>query len=384
MKSIENSSRFDPRTHSKELSESDKKMMKYFELTKEDFVPEHADIQYLNLLEDIFKNGVKKADRTGTGTYSVFGRSLRFDMSMGFPMLTTKKINFRSCIHELLWMLTGSSNIKYLVDNNVSIWNEWPHKNYNDNRSEGEPPMTMAEFVEKIKNNDDFAKEWGDLGPVYGSQWIEWKSPDVLVRAAEGLHTVVQVNQIERLINDLKKNPDSRRMMVSAWNPGLVDKMVLPSCHYAFQVWTRELTDFERLTLFMKKVGGLGKTESKPSVADFDTNDIPKRALSIMWQQRSVDCGLGLPFDIVLYGVLLHMIAQCVNMVPAELIFNGGDTHVYLNHVNELKKQVSRVPFLLPTIELNHDIKDIFGFKFEDIKFNNYESHPAIKLPISV
>jgi thymidylate synthase len=303
------------------------------------------DKQYLLLLQDILDNGVKKEDRTGTGTISVFGRQIRHKMGEGFPLLTTKKMPFKTITTELLWFLRGDTNIKFLVDNNCHIWNGDAMKNYEKNKGEIDwgPFVTKEEaFVEMIKSDEKFAKKWGDLGPVYGHQWRSWGTSREHIDGVT-YYKYNPIDQIANLINDLKTNPDSRRLMVSAWNVGELDQMVLPPCHYGFQVYTRELSEKERIILAgydYENRGGIGWNMIKETV-DMD-NTIPRRAISLMWNQRSVDTFLGLPFNIASYGLLLTMIADEVNMVPDELIGNLGDTHIYLNHIEQAKEQIGR------------------------------------------
>lgn len=262
--------------------------------------------QYHDLVNHILANGVPKSDRTGTGTLSVFGYQTRFDLAQGFPILTTKKLHLRSIIHELLWFLKGDTNIKYLKDNGVTIWDEWADEN-------------------------------GDLGPVYGKQWRKWESADGNT-----------VDQIQETINRIKRDPDSRRLLVNAWNAGEVEKMALPPCHLMFQFYVAN-----------------GK-------------------LSCQWYQRSVDVGLGLPFNIASYALLTLMIAQVCDLQPGELVFTGGDVHIYSNHVEPLKEQLTRKPFPLPTMKLNPAVKNIEEFKFEDFTLEGYQSHPNIKMKIAV
>jgi thymidylate synthase len=258
------------------------------------------------LLNDILENGVKKDDRTGTGTLSVFGRQLRFDLQKGFPLLTTKKLHIRSIIHELLWFLRGDTNIKYLQENGVTIWDEWADEN-------------------------------GDLGPVYGAQWRSWKGADGRT-----------IDQISEVIEQIKTNPNSRRLLVSAWNVAEIDKMKLPPCHYAFQFYVAD-----------------GK-------------------LSCMWQQRSVDTFLGLPFNIASYALLTHMIAQQCDLEVGELIFTGGDVHLYLNHIEQAKLQLTREPRALPKLVIKRKPDSIFDYKFEDFEIVDYDPHPHIKAPVAV
>jgi thymidylate synthase len=351
----------------------------------------NIEYQYLDLLQDILENGVEKKDRTGTGTISVFGRQIRHKMSEGFPLLTTKKMAFKTMVTELIWFLRGDTNIKYLVDNNCHIWDGDCYKNYvkywepNIEYIDGKPILTQEEFINKIKTDGEFAKEWGELGPIYGKQWRSWgrnATRDEKI-VDPGVYTK-QIDQIKNLINDLKTNPDSRRLMVNAWNVGKLDQMVLPPCHYGFQVYTRELTTQERFDYFNKnsKV-----TMNHHKLSEHVLNNTPTRAISLMWNQRSVDTFLGLPFNIASYGLLLEIIAKEVNMVPDELIGNLGDVHLYSNHIEQAKEQITREPFELPSIcldyregEYNKDLTDLTP---EDTVLFNYKSHPAIKAPLS-
>ncbi len=379
------------------------------------------DGKYQDLLQDILDNGILKTDRTGTGTISVFGRQIRHRMAQGFPLLTTKKMAWKTMVTELIWFLSGSTNIKYLVMNGCNIWNGDAFKNYTNQVNEiidgykcGDimgmqphieklfsdsdmlTPLTQEEFIDKIKTDDEFAEEWGELGPIYGAQWREWHTKTLIKTTLKdpltGNDTYVEgdktIDQIQNLIDELKTNPDSRRLMVSAWNVGELDHMVLPPCHYGFQVYTRELTGEERWDLLKKKVGedkfqlmvedivpfGGGLSE------ELQVYNIPKRAISLMWNQRSVDTFLGLPFNIASYGLLLTMIADEMNMVAEELIGNLGDVHLYRNHIEQAKEQINREPFNLPTV---HVMDGIFSFGDKDVILENYQSHPPIKAPLS-
>jgi thymidylate synthase len=381
---------------------------------------------YLKLVKDILNNGVEKQDRTGTGTRSVFGRQIRHKMSEGFPLLTTKKMPFKTIVTELLWFLRGDTNIKYLVDNGCNIWDGDAYKNYvkywepNIEYIDDRGILTQEEFINKIKTDDMFANKWGELGPIYGAQWRKWDVPRMepkgfdfdkaweksqelwkssngmecgpsfetfcmsLLRSkkmgiAYGYHT--QIDQIQNLINDLKTNPDSRRLMVNAWNVGELDQMVLPPCHYGFQVYTRELSGDERAKLYNKNYELLDKEGLDQLSAMFETDNItPKRAISLMWNQRSVDTFLGLPFNIASYGLLLMMLADEVNMVPDELIGNLGDVHLYSNHIEQAKEQMNREPMKLPTVHIRDGI---FCSSINDVILENYESHSTIKAPLS-
>ena len=401
------------------------------------------DKQYQDLLQDILDNGIEKKDRTGTGTISVFGRQIRHKMSEGFALLTTKKMPWKSIVTELLWFLRGDTNIKYLVDNNCHIWTGDAKKRYDKDYSDywtagNNPPkfgnISTEEFEKRIMNDDEFAKKWGELGPIYGKQWRKWETYD------NEQPPYLDVDQIQNLINDLKTNPDSRRLMVNAWNVGELDQMVLPPCHYGFQVYTRELNRGERVDLYIKKYGDIGMDYEKYK----DT--IPTRAISLMWNQRSVDTFLGLPFNIASYGLLLEIIAKEVNMVPDELIGNLGDCHLYSNHIDAAKEQIGRYftieerfelwgnkeneyamdtynkltsdsrkhiflsdrhqgsvpertrePYPLPTLNINTEFwntqsgecgvgpldTNLQGFEISEFEIENYQSHPTIKAPLS-
>ena len=318
------------------------------------------DQDYQQLLMDIMTNGVEKEDRTGTGTISVFGRQIRHNMQDGFPLLTTKKMAIKSVMTELKWFLKGFTNIKYLVDNNCNIWNGDAYKNYlniyNYNFKDDDTiePLSMEEFIEDIKNDQAFAAQWGELGPIYGKQWREWTvSEDT---SYDGKY--VWVDQIANLINDLKTNPDSRRLMVSAWNPGDQPEMALPPCHYGFQVYTRPSTREEKIV-----------------------NPGKYRVVSLMWNQRSVDTFLGLPFNIASYGMLLELIAKECDMIPGELIGNLGDVHLYKNHIKQAKTQCGRQSYDLPKLTTLENV-DILKGEF-DYTIEYYESWPRIEAPLS-
>lgn len=288
--------------------------------------------QYLDLCKHILENGETRKDRTGTGTISTFGYQMRFNLQDGFPLLTTKKVFYRGIFEELLWFLSGSTNIKPLVDKKVGIWNEWPYKDYTNSKDyKGE---TLEEFVEKIRNDQEFADKYGNLGPVYGKQWRDFGG----------------VDQIKELVENIKKDPFSRRHMVVAYNPAEVKDMALPPCHSLFQFY----------------VSADGKK------------------LSCQLYQRSGDVFLGVPFNIASYSLLLAMVAQVCDLEPYEFVHTFGDAHIYLNHVNQIHEQLSRTPRKLPKLVLNPDVKDIFDFKYEDIKIEDYDPYPAIKGAVSV
>jgi thymidylate synthase len=354
--------------------------------------------QYQQLLGDILENGVEKKDRTGTGTISVFGRQIRHKMSEGFPLLTTKKMAWKTIVTELLWFLRGDTNIKFLLDYDCHIWDGDAYKNYTNNFLGYEDVPSKEEFIKEIKTNSEFAKKWGELGPIYGKQWRKWAN------GGEVFDDVHYYDQIQKLINDLKTNPDSRRLMVSAWNVGELDQMVLPPCHYGFQVYTRELSLEEKWEQYTKsglniEINGI-PLELKHMGTLFYPKSLPQRAISLMWNQRSVDTFLGLPFNIASYGLLLEIIAKEVNMIPDELIGNLGDTHLYSNHIEQAKEQMHRRPYDLPKVQITernwyqHQLvkerlgektfsEKILSYRPDCFELIGYESHPKIKAPLS-
>lgn len=340
------------------------------------------DKQYQELLTTILEYGVEKKDRTGTGTKSIFGYTIRHSMKDGFPLLTTKKMAIKSLMTELRWFLKGDTNIRYLIENNCNIWNGDAYKNYKlmNVFATDVDYISMDEFIENIKTDDRFAELYGELGPVYGKQWKKWDKYDHQLINKEGFPNVKSsVDQIKNLIEQIKDNPDSRRLMVNAWNPGDIDKMVLPPCHYGFQVYTRELNLDERIDIYNEGVNPMSRS-SDYFHEHMDSYGIPRREISLMWNQRSVDTFLGLPFNIASYAMLLTIIADEVNMVPGDLIGNLGDVHLYNNHIEQAKEQIKREPFKLPKIHLIQ--QDVLNGEF-DYKINNYESHPTIKAPLS-
>ena len=371
--------------------------------------------QYQQLLGDILDNGVDKKDRTGTGTLSVFGRQIRHKMSEGFPLLTTKKMAWKVMVAELLWFLRGDTNIKFLLDYDCHIWDGDAFKNFMNN-SEGDPDLiwNQEQFIKKIKTDEEFAHKWGNLGPIYGAQWRSWEKRKVVNDSEllpEYFDDTELIDQIKNLINELKSNPDSRRLMVSAWNVGELDQMVLPPCHYGFQVYTRELSLNERSELFIKKYPNKSVDDFKPNGMEiqsmehqlstrYNNANIPTRAISLMWNQRSVDTFLGLPFNIASYGLLLEIIAREVNMIPDELIGNLGDVHLYKNHIEQAKEQISRTPFELPSVKITerewylHELvkskseernfeRKIRSYRPDCFELVDYQSHDKIKAPLS-
>jgi thymidylate synthase len=368
----------------------------------------NLDRQYQELLQDILDVGVTKMDRTGTGTISVFGRQIRHKMSEGFPLLTTKKMYWKGIVTELLWFLRGDTNIKYLVDNDCHIWDGDAYKAYlkkyekdklhgviYENDETQNRPFSKEEFINWIKNNDKFSKLYGELGPIYGKQWRNWKTVydnniSEWVGEGEDAMPIYKVlnkhDQIANLINDLKTNPDSRRLMVSAWNVGELDQMVLPPCHYGFQVYTRELSFDERVKYFKRTYPDKWDEYELPK-DNFSWYNIPKRAISLMFNMRSNDVPLGLPFNLASYGLLLEIFAKEVNMVPDELIASLGDAHIYSNQVDGVKEQLTREPYPLPTLNtfpLYEGTRlGIESYVVSDFTLQNYQSHPSIKMPLS-
>lgn len=337
--------------------------------------------QYLALMQDILDNGVVKKDRTGVGTLSVFGRQLRFDLKEGFPLVTTKKLHLKSIIHELLWFLNGDTNVKYLQENGVRIWNEW-------------------------------ANEGGELGPVYGKQWREWRDCKVVEchdvgrtqqlmqrgykyignMKEDGTTYLVYEkphDQISKVIQQLREDPDSRRIIVSAWNVADLDDMALNPCHNYFQFYTTEMTVLERLNWFEenepdKFANTPLSNDEKVLHETLDREGVPRRKLSCFYMMRSNDVALGKPFNIASYALLTHMVAQQVNMVPDELVYSGVDVHLYLNHLEQIKLQLTREPYPLPKLVIKRKPDSIFDYKYEDFEVVGYQSHPHIAMPVAV
>ena len=406
------------------------------------------DKKYQDLLQDILDTGVTKMDRTGTGTLSVFGRQIRHKMSEGFPLLTTKKMYFKGIVTELLWFLRGDTNIKYLVDNDCHIWDGDAYKNWcrqfevdpnnfdaeevakghNDQcwgypildhvkptskeykrgqinaylEGKAEKPffyLSQEEFINKIKTDDEFAKKWGDLGPVYGKQWRSWAKFSEKVYTREirevpeggrfpetrnvnwvGGSEVVYIDQIANSIHLLKTDPDSRRNRVNSWNVGELDQMILPPCHTDFQFFTRELRTPERMDWLNK----MNNSDQRYRNVTMDELNVPTRSISLMFNMRSNDVPLGLPFNLASYGLLLQIIAKEVNMVPDELIASLGDVHIYVNQIDGVKEQLTREPYKLPTLVMvtNPELK-FDEYVYDNFKLVNYQSHPSIKMPLS-
>ena len=327
------------------------------------------DERYQELLETILDFGIEKKDRTGIGTKSIFGYTIRHDMTQGFPLLTTKKMAYKSMITELKWFLRGDTNIKYLVDNGCNIWNGDAYKQYHQAFPKTEM-LSEEQFINLIKTDNKFAATWGELGPIYGKQWREWESDK----------GDAYKDQIKDLLSDIKTNPDSRRLMVSAWNAGELHKMTLPPCHYGFQIYTTKLTLTERQEEFCHNLSKDISYAKRLEHADLNKSNVPQRKISLAWNQRSVDVFLGLPFNIASYALLLQLIGKEVNMIPDQLIGNLGDTHLYLNHLEQAKEQISREPALLPEMQVR-DV-DILNGEFEYSLFG-YFPHDKIKAPLN-
>lgn len=334
----------------------------------------NIEVQYIDLIEKVLLDGHTKNDRTGTGTISTYGHQLRHDMRNGFPLLTVKKMYWKGIIAELLWFLRGDTNIKYLIDNDCHIWNGDAYRDYKNTnpgslRSEElvrleraggavYRPYTIEEFADRIKMYGDFSRKWGDMGPIYGKQWRRASHPE---------HS--DIDQVQYIVDLLRSDPDSRRMVVSSWSVHEIDQMVLPPCHYSFQLYTREL--------------------SPPEIEMYNK----KRAVSLMWNQRSADLFLGLPFNIASYALLLEIFARAANMVAEELICSIGDAHVYSNHHMQCVEMINRTPYIMPQIEINTNGADWSTMSVDEIVKNidirntftlhNYQSHPAIKAPLS-
>lgn len=290
--------------------------------------------QYHELMERVLREGSDKSDRTGTGTRSVFGHQMRFDLAEGFPMITTKKLHLKSILHELIWFISGDTNIRYLCQNGVRIWDDWPFATYS--KSADYDGIDMKEFAARIASDADFAAKWGDLGPVYGFQWRFWPGP-------EG-----PVDQLRNLLEGIRSNPDGRRHIVSAWNPGYIDQMALPPCHAFFQFYVAD-----------------GK-------------------LSCQLYQRSADIFLGVPFNIASYALLVHMMAQDLGLKVGDFVHSLGDAHIYSNHTDQVRLQLSRDLRPLPTLSLNPSVKSLFDFRYEDVALLNYDPHPHIPAPVAV
>jgi thymidylate synthase len=290
--------------------------------------------QYHELMDRVLREGIDKSDRTGTGTRSVFGHQMRFDLAEGFPMVTTKKLHLKSILHELIWFISGDTNIRYLCQNGVRIWDDWPFATYA--KSADYDGMDLRAFAARVADDAEFAAKWGDLGPVYGYQWRFWPGPNG------------PVDQLRDVLEGIRRNPDGRRHIVSAWNPGYIDQMALPPCHAFFQFYVAD-----------------GK-------------------LSCQLYQRSADIFLGVPFNIASYALLIHMMAQDLGLGVGDFVHTLGDAHIYSNHFEQVKLQLSRELRPLPSLRLNPDVKSLFDFRYEDVELLGYDPHPHIPAPVAV
>lgn len=400
----------------------------------------NLDIQLKELYEKVLSQERFRTDRTGYGTKSIFGYQMRFNMSDGFPLTTLRKIHVRSLIHELLWFLGsydekykkfGNTNIKYLLDNGVTFWTDWCYKNYKDSKLEKYKNndlknsktvkkfkiLSQSEFEKRIIKDDEFALKWGDLGPTYGKQWVDWggyyeivdkanmlkkTNGDQVILDKLGTEKIYMkgVNQINKAIDMLIETPDSRRIIVSAWNVEEIDDMLLPPCHILYQFYTDILTMEERIKycednynsqdikkfMLQNNISNWDEIKRDPrkQIKILDHFNVPERKLSLQLYQRSADLYLGVPYNIASYSLLLHMVAQVVNMVPYEFIWTGGDVHIYANAIEATKELLNREIRPLPTLWLNPDVQDIYKFRYEDILIKNYDPHENIKVDVAV
>lgn len=354
-----------------------------------------VDKNYFGLVNKILTKGKIKHNRTGINTISLFGEQLKFDINLNeFPILTTKKVWFKGVVHELIWFIQGDTNIKYLVDNDVHIWDEWAYTKYKNHMCSCHSDiLTQEQFINNIKSlskDDKFVLSFGELGKgTYGGMWRAFPYyNDVIFDDVEGPNYRPEecyVDQLKNIIDKLKTNPDDRRMIVSAWHPYWVNNCALPPCHCFYHFNTEELTEKERVEMWSKQQDEkYGPQMYRAVIPSQLPNDIPTRKLNCLMYIRSNDIFLGAPFNISSYSLLTAMVAQCVNMVPGELTYTIGDAHIYSNHVEQIKLQLSREPMELPKLWLNPDIKNLFDFKYDDIKLINYNSHPTIKAEVAI
>jgi thymidylate synthase len=401
-----------------------------------------VDTEYFRIVNDILTNGRLKKNRTGVDTIGIFGAQAKYNVDLNaFPLLTTKKVHWPAIVHELLWFISGDTNIKYLVDNNVRIWNEWAFSRYQKVKprlgglmladelllsnqekrvlaSKLEPEdfdvvdsikksiqEKQNKFIDRIKNDVEFAKEWGELGEgTYGRMWrdfpfftiVDKTDPSTMPKfkslgtkgtycGDEPLTFLGRIDQITKVLEKLKNNPDDRRMIVSAWHPHWVDHCALPPCHCLFHFHTEELTLEERVDILQKQVGPVNLPKSDVWIIQkLNEDNIPTRRLNCLLYQRSCDFPIGIPFNIASYSLLTAMIAHVSNMIPGTFIHTYGDAHIYVNQLDAIKEQLTREPRPLPKVWLNPEVKSLFDFKYEDIKLLDYDPHPAIKMPVAV
>jgi len=339
-------------------------------------MPNNVDIQHKEAIKKILKNGVKKIDRTGIGTRSLFGYQMRFDMAEGFPLLSLRKIHTKSVIHEMLWLLGaydqekygsfGNTNIRYLLDNGVTFWSDWPYYSYLRSREYRPelPDINMKTFEAKILMDDDFAREFGSIGPGYGKQWTNYGNG---------------FNQVDYVINELIKYPDSRRIVLDAWKADEIEEMLLPPCHMMFQLYSHKMNNEDRLHAY-----SVWLSKNNLPMKSLNGDNFPERKVSMHLYIRSQDLGLGNPFNVAEYSLLLNMIGQIANMVPHELIISFGDIHIYNNHIEQMKKLLKRSSYDLPILHLNQDIKNIYDFRYEDIVIEGYKAHDNLNMEVAV
>jgi len=357
----------------------------------------NIDEQYLTIAKSILESGTEKNDRTGTGTKSIFSAQVVHDMGNGFPLLTTKKVFFKGIVSELLWFLRGETNIKWLVENNNNIWVGDAYKSYYEDwksKKSNDWHLSKEEFIEKIKTDDEFADKYGELGPIYGAQWRDWggtfSTQHMNRDGSFGIH-FKGIDQIQQAIDTLRTNPDSRRIIVNAWNVGELDKQILPPCHWAFELYTEELTDVERVELYKQKIGQ-SELLLPLTPQHLDTQEIPKRRLTLKWHQRSCDFFLGVPFNIASYALLLEILSKEVNMVPGTLVGDLTNVHIYNNHIEQMEEQISRDPHkhkypklvIANNTTWGNGIDEMLGsVLISDFQVEGYESYPPIKGELS-
>ena len=356
--------------------------------------------QYLQLLEHIVANGTYSKNRTGVNTYKIWGAQIHIDLNEGFPLLTTKKMHWKSVVHELLWMIKGDTNIQYLLKNGVTFWTEWPMKHYNDTATELKvmPVLTQKEFEQKIINDDEFAKTWGSIGQYgYGGMWRhfpfytqedKFKSSTGVIGCSAEHWTFGEVDQLVKVIDELKNNPDSRRIIITAWHPyhsNNREDALLPACHNYIQFGTEELTWHERLEIAREKDSRNENMYYKYSDEDFDRTGIPKYRLNCYFNMRSNDVPLGLPYNIAFYALFTHLMAHCLNMIPSQLVYSGADVHIYENQQEGITEQLTRTPGKLPKLVLKPGCPtNLFDIKFDHIDIVDYNPQAHIKMPVAV
>ena len=356
--------------------------------------------QYLQLLEHIVANGTYSKNRTGVNTYKIWGAQIHIDLNEGFPLLTTKKMHWKSVVHELLWMIKGDTNIQYLLKNGVTFWTEWPMKHYNDAATELKvmPVLTQKAFEQKIINDDEFAKTWGSIGNYgYGGMWRhfpfytqedKFKSSTGVIGCSAEHWTFGEVDQLVKVIDELKNNPDSRRIIITAWHPyhsNNREDALLPACHNYIQFGTEELTWHERLEIAREKDSRNENMYYKYSDEDFDRTGIPKYRLNCYFNMRSNDVPLGLPYNIAFYALFTNLMAHCLNMIPSQLVYSGADVHIYENQQEGITEQLTRTPSKLPKLVLKPGCPtNLFDIKFDHIDIVDYNPQAHIKMPVAV